>query len=108
MSLTTAAPAFLHCNAWTHCFVGSKPSVVRWLTDAECTTILYAEVLDGAKWAALDRAESLDVLESLKDNGLPEAAEDFCVSGPGDAIPEWVPADVAALCREQALAKSKA
>lgn len=101
MNQTAPSPSFLYCNGWTHCFAGSKESVVRWLTNAECTAILYAEVQDGHKWVALDRFDSLDILESLKDNSLPATADDFMLPEPGDVIPEWVPESVAELCRKR-------
>lgn len=108
MPNATCAPQFLHCSAWTHCFAGSKESVVRWLTNADCTSILYAEVKVDWRWVALDRSECLDVLESLKCNNLPAAAEDFGIPEASASIPQWVPPEVADLCREHALTPSPA
>lgn len=108
MNQTAPSPSFLYCNGWTHCFAGSKESVVRWLTNAECTVIFYAEVRVGHKWVALDRFESLDILQSLKDNSLPATADDFMLPEPGELIPDWVPASVAELCRKHDMAPIRA
>lgn len=87
--------AFMHTDGWTHCFVGSKQSYVRWLFSVHCNKVIYAEINTGYKWVALSTTECEDLTESIvSTEDLPNMIDDFDDVVLGDELPAWLPASV--------------
>ncbi|MBK6616458.1 hypothetical protein [Ottowia sp.] len=58
---------YLLAETWSHCFVGSKESTVRWLLEIG-VGVIAGQVLNGNRWEDMHRAEIADMQEEIDDN----------------------------------------
>ncbi len=88
-SIDTLLPRWLVCDEYSHCFVGSASTRVRWAVDLNTGKMEYAQAFNGMKWQDLHRDEVEDLREDVMDvNNVRVNPQDFGAST-RDGPPLW-------------------
>ena len=85
---------FLCADHWTHCFVGSQESCVRWVYDTGKGDLVACQIQVHGCWLVLSESERFDVREMLYDNSVLDAETEPLGAVWTDETPAWSAAEL--------------